>query len=82
LEAAALGCRMILSDIPAHRSIEGLSDVVFVNPKSVEEVATVLQSLKSKVYVSDNTFILEGSNRHVASVCTQHLAVFSQVSAK
>jgi glycosyltransferase involved in cell wall biosynthesis len=82
LEAAALGCRMILSDIPAHRSIEGLIDVVFVNPKSVEEVATVLQSLKSKVYVPNNTFILEGSNRHVVSVCSQHLAVFSQASAK
>jgi hypothetical protein len=43
LEAAALGCGLLLSDIPAHRALDAADGATFVNADSVEEVAVRLE---------------------------------------
>jgi glycosyltransferase involved in cell wall biosynthesis len=49
LEAAAQGCSLVLSDIPAHREIFDQSSAWFVNHKSVEDVSKgILQVLQEK----------------------------------
>lgn len=88
LEAAALGCRLILSDIPAHRSLKGLSNMMFVNPDSELEVGNALESLQLEERddtATDNPVSYLSSEwtiRSSASVCRVHLEVFSQALAK
>lgn len=82
LEAAALGCRMILSDIPAHRSLESLCSVTFVNPDAELEVANALALLGSDVSGATNANVFNSLNpewtkRSIEAVARQHLEVFS-----
>jgi glycosyltransferase involved in cell wall biosynthesis len=88
LEAAALGCPLIVSNIPSHRSLEGLCSMTFVEPESPQEVAAALISLLSEEREEVET---PNSNDHSASqwirrssesVCRQTLAVFAQANAK
>jgi len=49
LEAAALGCPLVLSDIPAHREIFDETSAVLVNHKSVDSVSKgILWALREK----------------------------------
>jgi glycosyltransferase involved in cell wall biosynthesis len=85
LDAWALGCRLVLSDIPAHRAIEGLRNVTFVNPHSEYEVAEALVSVRLPgdcVAPMDGVACPKCQSRSGTSVCGQHLAVFAEVLSK
>lgn len=45
LEAAALGCPLLLSDIPEHRSVFSGSGVIFVDTESIDDVSASLEHL-------------------------------------
>lgn len=79
LEAAALGCNMILSDIPAHRAIEGLDEVIFVNPVSAKEVANAVLRIQRRTLSPNNSASHEFTYRSRESVCRKHLDVFYKV---
>ncbi len=84
LEAAALGCRLIISDIPEHRSLAGLCSMTFVNPDSDLEVADALLSLSleepstATPATAFNHMTPGWTSRSTSSVSLQHLEVFSQ----
>ena len=81
LEAAALGCRLLLSDIPAHRSLLPADGAIFVNPDSVEEVAA---GLRDALQAGPGEATGAGRlvrDRSAAVVAQRHIAFFHQVLA-
>lgn len=82
LEAGALGCHLILSDIPAHRSIASSSDrASFVSADDEEGIALALRaalqpSARSGARCSETTLLLQA--RRPASVGQMHIELFKQ----
>jgi glycosyltransferase involved in cell wall biosynthesis len=81
LEAAALGCRLLLSDIPAHRALLPANGAIFVNPDSVEDVAGGLsEALHAGPGGATGASRLV-RDRSAAVVAQRHVAFFRQVVA-
>jgi len=47
MEAEALGCPMVLSDIPAHRQLMPKGRVLFVDPYSMHDIASAIEAIMS-----------------------------------
>lgn len=82
LEAAAQGCPLVLSDIPAHREVFDETSAWFVKHKSVDDVSDgILRALREKEERSAKT---ERAKRVVASytpdtILAEYLRVYSDV---
>jgi glycosyltransferase involved in cell wall biosynthesis len=78
LEAATLGCRLVLSDIPAHRSLIPADGATFVDPDSVEAVAIGLtHALRATPGTTNPEQLLR--ERFAAAVGQRHISFFEQI---
>ena len=59
LEAAAIGCPLLISDIPAHREIFDENSVIFADPSSPQQFASALISMLGK----KRALALENANK-------------------
>lgn len=81
LEAAALGCSLILSDIPAHRSIASFDRALFVSADDEEDIARALRTALQPPTRSDarcNETALLLQTRRPVSVSQMHIELFTQ----
>ena len=82
LEAAAQGCPLVLSDIPAHREVFDETNALFVNHKSAADVSNgILSALREK---GERSVRAERAKRVVASytpdtILAEYLRVYSDV---
>lgn len=85
LEATALGCRLILSDIPSHRTIASATDAIYVRPDSAIDVAEAIKLQRS----GQPTSAVPGEvvsgffeSRAPAEICRKHIEVFRSLLAE
>lgn len=77
LEASALGCRLLLSDIPPHRQAETAVNTLFVNPNSIEQIGIALMSLNRENCDSVSSHKMS-NRRSVGNICRAHIEFFEQ----
>jgi glycosyltransferase involved in cell wall biosynthesis len=84
LEAAALGCRLVLSDIPEHRNALGseFKRVEFISPESVEDVSLALK--RAFYSVDGEALSMTGheplvSSRIPSEIARQHISIFREI---
>jgi len=82
LEARALGCRLLLSDIPAHRAVASPSDTALVDVNNLNAVAEQLASLytdKSPRSKAANGTEISLESRSEQSISRQHIVAFRRL---
>ena len=89
MEAEALGCPMVLSDIPAHRHLMPKGRVLFADPSSIHDIASAIEAImsididppaknRSGVGVAE---IRIREDQTSASIAASHLVFFRRVLA-
>jgi GalNAc-alpha-(1->4)-GalNAc-alpha-(1->3)-diNAcBac-PP-undecaprenol alpha-1,4-N-acetyl-D-galactosaminyltransferase len=89
MEAEALGCPMVLSDIPAHRHLMPKGRVLFADPSSIHDIASAIEAImsididppaknRSGVGVAE---IRIREDQTSASIAASHLEFFRRVLA-
>jgi glycosyltransferase involved in cell wall biosynthesis len=84
LEAAAVQCPLVLSDIPAHRELFDEHSAFFVSPSSPDEIAQgILQTLQNSDFAAKKAYAasLIASKRPMDTVVSEYLELYEEALA-
>ena len=78
-------CRLLLSDIPAHRAIAAAANATYVNPDTVEEIAAALKTIFQERV--DGLASADGlddflASRSAAAISNRYIRFFESVIGK